>query len=139
MQLQPSRKIYSAPSKIPNSGRGIFASIDIKKDELIERCPVVIVPEHEVGKLRSTELLNYYFQWGGDDTYHKAAICLGFGSLYNHSYTPNATYIKRLEEDCIDFIALSHIGINEEIVINYNHGDPNDKTTLWITSIPPAE
>lgn len=139
MRLTPSEKIYLAPSKIENAGRGVFAERPIKKDELIERCPVVLVRENELEQLRQTELLNYYFMWGEDEVRHKAAICLGFGSLYNHSYSPNATYKKRLDEDVIDFIALSDISLNEEITVNYNHGDPNDKSPLWITSIPQTE
>ena len=136
MLLHPPKKIYITSSKIRNSGRGVFASENIEKDELIEWCPLVILKENEVPFLRQTELLNYYFQWKGDDIHHSAAICLGFGSLFNHSYTPNATYKKRFDEDVIDFVALKSIGTNEEITVNYNHGDPDDKSPLWITSIP---
>ena len=139
MNLSPSSRIYLAESKIANAGRGVFAAEDIKRDEVIERCPVVIVPEEEVSDLRKTELRNYYFMWGDDPRHHKAGICLGFGSLYNHTYSPNATYIKLIEENLIEFIALKDIAKDEEITVNYNHGDPDDKTTLWIPSIPPAE
>lgn len=139
MILIPSLKIYCAPSKIPNAGNGIFARAPIKKDELIEKCPIVLVAEHEVPDLRKTELMNYYFMWGDDKNFHKAAICLGFGSLYNHSYTPNATYKKNLTDNYIEFIAIEDIQKDQEITVNYNHGNPNDKATLWIPSIPPAD
>ena len=36
MLLHPPKKIYITSSKIPNSGRGVFASENIEKDELIE-------------------------------------------------------------------------------------------------------
>lgn len=139
MQLDTSSKIYLAESAIANAGRGIFAKRTIKKNELIERCPIVLVREEEVPHLRNTELHNYYFMWGNDHHHHKAAICLGFGSLYNHSYSPNATYIKQIEDECIDFVALKTIKKDEEITVNYNHGNPDDKSALWIKSIPPAE
>lgn len=139
VNLEPSSKIYIAPSTIANAGRGVFAKKHIKKNDVIERCPVVLVQEEEIPHLRNTELLNYYFMWGEDHHHHKAAICLGFGSMYNHSYTPNATYIKVIEDEYIDFMSLVPIKKGEEITINYNHGDPHNKSTLWIKSIPPAQ
>ncbi len=141
MKINPSQKIYIDSSGIDNAGRGIYAKTDINKDEIIEICPVVIISENEVPHLRKTKLVNYYFMWGvnpeKDD--HKAAICLGFGSIYNHSYTPSATYLKRIDQDAIEFIAVKDIKKDEEITVNYNYGNPDDKTTLWIKEIPPAE
>lgn len=141
MKLLPSDKIYIDNSIINNAGRGIFAKKDIKKDEIIEKCPVVIISENEVPHLRKTKLVNYYFMWGvsPEKENHKAAICLGFGSIYNHAYSPNATYIKRIDQDLIEFIAIKDIKENEEITVNYNYGNPDDKTTLWIKEIPAAE
>ncbi len=77
--------------------------------------------------------------WGEIKERHKAGICLGFGSLYNHSYSPNATYKKLHEEKMIEFIAIKDIKKDEEITVNYNFGDPDDKSELWIESIPPSE
>jgi len=141
MILTPSDKIYLNDSEIDNAGRGIYAAKLIKKDEIIEKCPVVILSEKEVPNLRKTKLVNYYFMWGinPQKDEHKAAICLGFGSIYNHSYTPNATYIKRIDQDMVEFLAIRDIEKDEEITVNYNHGNPDDKTTLWIKEIPPAE
>jgi uncharacterized protein len=138
-QLNPSIKIYSSSSKIKNAGRGVFAKENIKKDEVIESCPVILMREEEVPDIRKTELHNYYFMWGSDKTRHKAAICLGFGSLYNHSYTPNATYKKYHEEEMIEFVAIKDIQKDEEITVNYNYGNPNDKSKLWIDKIPEAK
>lgn len=132
-----SSKIYLSKSSIPNAGRGVFAGVDIKAGEVIEVCPVLDIPIHEVKLLKQTLLINYYFLWGkGMET---VAICLGFGSLYNHSYEPNATYMKHLEEETIHFNAIKDIQKDEEITVNYNHGNPNDKTPLWIKDIPATE
>jgi uncharacterized protein len=106
-------------------GRGIYATRDIKKGEFIEEAPVIILPKTEWESLRDTILSDYYFQWGE----HKA-IALGYGSLFNHSYTPNARYITNLNHQSIDFYARADIRENQEITVNYN-GDPEDKSPLW--------
>lgn len=139
MRLLPSTKIYLSDSHIPHSGRGVFAREEIKKGELIECCPIILLPENHVPFIRKTELHNYYFMWGDDEVRHKAGICLGFGSLYNHSYKPNATYKKLLTEKLIEFVALQDIKIDEEITVNYNHGNPDDTSPLWMKSVPHAE
>lgn len=81
--------------------------------------------------------MKYYFLKEPEE--NRAAIALGFGSLYNHSYEPNATYEKQLEEGCIDFRALSDIPADTEITVNYNYGNPDDKKRLWIEEVPPYE
>ena len=55
--------------------------------------------------------------------------------MYNHSYSPNATYNKRVKEKLIDFVALKDIKKDEEITVNYNFGNPDDKSPLWIKLI----
>jgi SET domain-containing protein len=51
-------------------------------------------------------------------------VALGYGSLYNHSYSPNARYLDvgRMTKA---FISLRDIAPGEEITINYN-ADPHD-------------
>lgn len=135
-QLLPSQKIYITNSKIPKAGRGVFAKTNLHKDDVIEVCPVLLIPHEQIELLRKTEIHNYYFLWG--DHLEKVAIAFGFGSLYNHSYQPNATYIKKMKEGFIEFVAIKAIKANEEITTNYNHGNPEDKSPLWIKSIPRA-
>jgi SET domain-containing protein len=52
------------------------------------------------------------------------ALALGYGSMYNHSYTPNARYTP-IVPDLMEFHSLRLIQAGEEIMINYN-GDPDD-------------
>jgi SET domain-containing protein len=52
------------------------------------------------------------------------------GSLYNHSYTPNAVYAKQYDQLIITYTALRDIAAGEEILINYN-GRPDDLDPLW--------
>jgi uncharacterized protein len=129
----PSKNIYIGQSFIPHAGRGVFAVNDIAKGQIIEKCPVILVPAKEAVKLRETILRNYYFLWGNSGN---LAIGLGYSSLYNHSYTPNATYKKNIEEKTIEYTTLRTIRKDEEIVVNYNYGNPNDKSPLWILDIP---
>jgi uncharacterized protein len=109
-------------------GRGIFASRTIQKGELIHQAPVIVCPGDQYKKLKKTVLRNYYFNWG--ENYDHVAIALGYGSLFNHSYSPNAMFENNLKEETVDFIALKRIKAGEEIFVNYN-GDPDDEGPLW--------
>lgn len=124
--LYPSSSIYVAQSSI--SGLGVFAREEIREGEVVEECLVILVPGDQLSDLTKTRLLDYYFAWGVG--FQSAAVCLGFGSLYNHSYKPNAKYIKDEEDNIIRFVAIKNIKRDEEIIINYN-GHPEDKTKLW--------
>jgi SET domain-containing protein len=109
-------------------GRGVFAAKNFKEGEIIETCPVIVFPAEEVDALESIQLSNYYFAWGIAS--EEAAIALGYGSLYNHSYTPNATYQKDFDKSLLKYICIRDIQKNEEITINYN-GNPEDETPVW--------
>lgn len=117
------------------AGRGVFAKERIAEGECIEACPIVALPDpKDRDRLRKTGLVNYYFLWGSDR--NRAAICLGWGSVYNHSFSPNARYEKKMSEGRMDFYALRDIAEGEEITVNYN-GDPADTTPLRIPGLPP--
>jgi uncharacterized protein len=106
-------------------GRGVFARRAIKKGAIIERVPVVLVPiRHLVRGKKSPTLACYFYQW---DARH-VAICLGYGSLYNHSFEPTARYVHG--KDQMTFRALREIAAGEEITINYNF-HPKDRTPMW--------
>lgn len=115
-------------AKTRKKGRGVYCLEDILKDSLIEICPVLVIPAKEVDIIHHTELHDYYFIWGDHDD--QAAIALGYGSLYNHSYRPNADYIYDLDHDAIEIHAIRNIPAGREITINYN-GDPGCRDALW--------
>src|SRR6266571_4803892 len=106
-----------------DKGRGVVAARPFRAGETIERPPVIVIPAEEAPLIRDTRLAHYYFEWGDDCK--QAAIALGYGSLYNHSYTPNARYEFRESEECLEFIALRDIEPGEEITINYNNLGPS--------------
>lgn len=111
----------------PDKGRGVFAKRRFQAGDIIERVPVIPIPaEEEPGP--GTVLYNYLIAWGPDGK--DSALALGFGSIYNHSYEPNAFYERREGELCIDFIALRPIDVGEEILVNYNK-DPDCRDNLW--------
>lgn len=136
-KLITSDKIYIGQSRIVNAGRGVYTRRDIKKDEIIEKCPVIEVPKHDVSNLRESILVTYFFYFGKNK--ERLAIALGFGSIYNHAYEPNATYKIKHTEKIIDFVALKDIKKDDEITVNYNYGNQKDKSPLWFKVVPPAK
>ena len=43
------------------------------------------------------------------------------GSLFNHSPTPNVTYTKRKDLQCIEYKTVKSVEANEELLIFYGH------------------
>jgi uncharacterized protein len=109
-------------------GRGIFSTCNIKKDALIHEAPVILTRSEDYNCLAKTILSDYMFDWGEDNDVY--AIALGYGSLFNHSYTPNAMYKFNKEKKQINFYAHTDIKAGEEILVNYN-GTPDDQSPLW--------
>lgn len=104
---------------IPGCGRGVVTLRPIARGERIERAPVIELTPQERAALGTTRLARYYIEWGPDSSH--AAIVLGYGSLYNHSFEPNAEYEFHEQELAIEYTALRDIASGEEITINYNN------------------
>ncbi|MDF1697395.1 MAG: SET domain-containing protein [Saprospiraceae bacterium] len=109
-------------------GRGVFTSQAIEEGEVIEICPVLIIPQEELPVIHKTVLHDYYFLWGND--LNECAIALGFGSIYNHELHPNANFILDIQNQTIDIEAIKSIEPGEEITLNY-HGEPGNTDKLW--------
>lgn len=109
ISVSPHLQIAESPT---GAGRGVFAKREIVSGEEIERCPMLIV-DGERAEALSLGANGYVFGWGSDST----ALALGYGSLYNHSYLPNAETLETPDELVIT--ALRAIGAGEEIFINY--------------------
>jgi len=117
-------KIEVKDSDIHN--RGVFCIEDISKDEIIEVCQIINLNDIDTKIIDNTFLYNYYFSWKDNGS----AICLGNGSIYNHSIKPNSEYIKDFDNSIIRFIALKDIKVGEEILVNYN-GTPDSDKKVW--------
>jgi uncharacterized protein len=109
-------------------GRGVFTSGFIHIGDLIEVCPVLIIPKQQLPIVHKTIIHDYYFLWGTE--MEDCAIALGFGSLYNHDVHPNADFILDMEHETIDIVAIRDIEAGSEIMINY-HGEPGNEDPLW--------
>jgi SET domain-containing protein len=124
--LLPTLYIKSSPGK----GRGVFTTEAIEARTLIEIAPVIVLPEKDCKLIDKSFLYNYYFLWG--DKRKNYAICLGYGSIYNHSYTPNCVYETYYDDEVMHFITIRDIAAGEELLVTYNQ-DPADKAPLWFT------
>jgi SET domain-containing protein len=135
MPIRPSGLIEVKRTK--GKGRGVFAVDTIYAGTVIERVPVIVIPEEEVLEAPGTSFLaNYVFDWGRGTV----ALALGFGSIYNHSYYPNARYDDEGQQTKV-YTALRDIYPGEEITINYN-GHEDDQTPVGFDVVeqqrPPA-
>lgn len=125
-----SDKIYVSVSKIPNAGRGVFAMRDIKKGEVIEKCPIIEIPKGDRSNLDESFLVTYFLYFGKNK--ERFGLMLGFGSIYNHSDKPNATFKIYTKGRVVEFVALKNINKDEEITFDYKHGSTT-KSPLWFS------
>lgn len=112
-----------------NKGKSVFTAEIINVDDVIEACPVIMIPETEKSLIHKTVLHDYYFIWptGG------IIIALGYGSIYNHSRKPNAQVVFDLDNDEMIVQCLRIINPGEEVLIDYAGGDPD--LQLWFKDI----
>lgn len=108
-------KIYLAKSK-QAEGYGVYAAKNFRRGELIEVCPAIFLPMREFESIKKTKLFFYFFEY----SIKEFAIVLGYGSLYNHSYTPNAQYRFNYRKRTMNVRAIAPIAQDEEIMFNYN-------------------
>lgn len=122
--------IFVAPSHL--HGLGVFTGAAIPADSIIEICPILYLPQEEIHILQGTIINDYYFEW--DEDLSAGALALGYGSIYNHSFSPNASYSVDMEGRTIYIKAHKKIEAGEEITINYN-GEPDDQSPLWFDTL----
>ncbi|MGX5845044.1 SET domain-containing protein-lysine N-methyltransferase [Mesorhizobium sp. ArgA1] len=109
---------------VPRKGRGVFANVPFKANEVIERSTTWGFSRSEETLLRRTGLFEYYFVRPETNTInHLIAGYVVFGtiSIVNHSFTPNAEIVWDDDETgaWISIIALKDIDIDEEITHFY--------------------
>ena len=111
--------------QIEGKGRGVFARCAIAEGTVIECVPVLVVPLPEVMGVDNDPVLTRFCFLRNRKM---AGVALGYGSLYNHSYRPNAAYEEGSKATML-FRAIRPIDAGEEITINYN-GDPTDRSAV---------
>ena len=121
MKIYPPYKV--CVSKSPIHGYGVFAVQKILEGEIIEETPIL---DLGISKGESTGLMiDYRFNWpqGSGGNWEKQVLAWGYGSLYNHSETPNAYWRSNLERDTFEFVANKNIEEGEEIFVWYGNVD----------------
>lgn len=118
MDIFPPQKIKIID--IENKGRGVVAVEEIKEGETIEVCPIVFISEKEASFIEEqSDILKFYYLM--QLSTNKYCIMLGYGSIYNHSFNPNADieYNEDKIENFLSFKAIKNIKAGEEIVFDY--------------------
>jgi SET domain-containing protein len=109
-------------------GLGVFALKDFKEGEIIESAPVLIFDTKGRKNLEKTLLSHYVYPWRST---RGAALVLGYGSIYNHSFSPNADWKQNFKTKCMVYRALRPIKKGEEVTVNYNGEPDDDKPIDW--------
>jgi len=120
-------KIITGKSTL--GGNGVFAAEQIRKDEVFEACPVVLINSTDWELIKKTKLIDYLFSWS-DVQDKKVAFVLGYGMVYNHSYEPNCMTAIDYDRELLLFYALRDIEPGEELTHNYN-GNSKSKNPVW--------
>lgn len=120
--------------EVGKKGRGVFTAETIEAGNLIEICPLILMDLADASHLDKTKLNEHYFLI--DKT--AVALCLGYGSIYNHSNSPNAEIELRGADKQMLVHCVRTIDIGDEITINYLPlGE--EKIKLWFTDEEPRE
>jgi SET domain-containing protein len=98
-------------------GNGVFAAKNIKKKQILEVCPAIFMPIKEFEMIKQTKLFYYFYEYSNKEF----AVVLGYGSVYNHSYKPNAQYKFNYIKRVMEVSSLVDLAQDEEIFINYNY------------------
>ena len=116
----PSTKLLYVDNS-PIHGKGVFARLPIRRRELFEIAPFIVL-DIERASLPTTSpiLWNFAFKFQRErDGFVYIGIGLGFACLYNHSNTPSASVRWNLVTNTMEFYATHNIKEKEEIFIDY--------------------
>lgn len=128
--------------KTPKKGRGVFATADIRKGEILEASPTLILSEQETDLAQKTILRDYIFTLGKISAKLKkimkisklddgCCLIMGVATFCNHDEEPNAE-IQWEEIDGTVYHtlrALKAIKKNTEICTSYGEGWFDDERT----------
>ena len=109
-------------------GRGVFASKNYKKGDVVSTCPVILVPKSEITK--NNLLYLYVYSW--NTRYY--ALSLGLGSLFNHRTQSNIDFNKDKNSDSLIFTAKKEIKKGDQLFINYGY-NPINATNRYLKNI----
>jgi len=108
----------------PVHNQGVFAIKDILEGEIVEKCPLLLFDWR--AKYQSDPIMKQYM-WTNisckckDCKMHSPMVYipLGYGSLYNHSESPNVIVEIDWIEQTATFKTIKTVLIGEELFVNY--------------------
>jgi SET domain-containing protein len=107
-------------------GRGVVALRDIPEGAIIERCPVLIIPDQDRAKTDKTVVFTYVYMWEHGTTEQdlytgrgRAGIALGLSSLLNHSASPTAVFTRLIDALELELRTSRSVRAGDEITIDY--------------------
>jgi len=100
---------------VAEKGRGVFAAKPIRKGDIVEAAPVIVIPDEDVDLIDQTAMADYYFKWGESHF----ALVLGYGSLYNFSELPNLSFEVDLINEVMVYRAIKSIKKDQELTVHY--------------------
>lgn len=123
--------LYIADSE--GRGRGVFTAVDISKGDIIEFCPLIIIPPQQKTLVDKTIFHDYYYNW--PEPKGAACIPLGYGSIYNHSVEPNAEIVLDIEGKVLQFHCIMATSAGDEIFVDYSGGEEGELEGLWFKPV----
>jgi SET domain-containing protein len=99
----------------PIHGQGVFAQVDIKAGEVIERCPYLVIDDDDLAE--ENRLNDYLFT--SPDAATDYLVIMGYGMMYNHSSDANAEWEIDDDNRFVRFSATKDIAAGEEIFQDY--------------------
>lgn len=116
-------------TKRPGGDYALIAKTQFARGELIEVCPLVILPEivKTVDRLKDLvfEINKKKAEYG---------LVLGYGSMYGHSDKPNVDYAYNKRQRHMFFIANRAIQAREELTIDYGSEYWQERSNLNLMS-----
>ena len=100
---------------VAEKGRGVFAAKPIRKGDIVEAAPVIVIPDEDVDLIDQTAMADYYFKWGESHF----ALVSGYGSLYNFSELPNLSFEVDLINEVMVYRAIKSIKKDQELTVHY--------------------
>ena len=111
--------LYLKTSKLGGKyGRGVFTNRSFEPGETIELAPYI---DDDTANFKGV-VRDYIFSKNGSK--EKSVVAFGFGSIYNHSDTPNARW--EVTNEHVKIQCIKPIKKDEEVFITY--GEPYWKT-----------
>lgn len=110
--VRSARNIGYGKSSV--SGRGVYATDDITKGDVVEEAPYIQVDKESI---KGSPLMDYVFKI--DDTTY--AVALGYASLFNHRNQPNVDWKIDTVDQVIRFTALTDLNSGDELYISYGN------------------